>query len=80
MLVLSRQLSSSLISTLAYDVDLRRLVIELRDGAQYTYSDVPQKLFDGMPSGSGAGAFFVRHIKGRFHTQKTRNAFVTRYG
>ncbi len=42
------------------------LDIEFKNGGQYRYSGVPQKIFDGITKAESPGKYFFAHIKGKF--------------
>ncbi|HWT12717.1 MAG TPA: KTSC domain-containing protein [Allosphingosinicella sp.] len=59
-------LSSSLISRIAYEDEARILRITFRDGRLYLYFDVPRAEFDALKSAPSAGRYYNACVKGRY--------------
>jgi len=57
---------STTLSIVAYDSRHRFLQVEFHDRTTYRYSDVPLDVFRSLLNASSKGAFFNRHIRGRF--------------
>ena len=49
-----------------YDVALRTLEIKFKSGQNYTYFNVPEKVFDAMQDAPSKGLFITEQIKGRY--------------
>lgn len=55
--------SSSNLQGVAYDAELQKLYIEFKGGSRYTYSDVPEEIYDGLMASASKGSFFADNIK-----------------
>jgi lysyl-tRNA synthetase, class II len=61
-----RVVESTMLLTIAYDLDRQFLQLEFRDGAIYHYFDVPPHVYQGLISAPSKGGYFNRTIRGRF--------------
>jgi ABC-type sugar transport system ATPase subunit len=57
---------STVIRSYRYDPQRRELAIVFQTRRAYTYSEVPQETYAGLKVASSKGAFFNRHIRGKF--------------
>ena len=62
-------LDSSLLASMRYSSPAT-LDLRLRNGATYRYFTVPRHVADGLAAAASKGAYFNRHIKGRFPYQR----------
>ena len=62
-------LDSSLLAAMRYSA---RATLDLvfRHGATYRYFTVPRSVAEGLATAASKGAYFNRHIKGRFPFQR----------
>lgn len=58
--------SSSFVGNVRYDQDLQQMVIIL-NGKEYTFCNVPERVFDAFSGANSKGAFFNRNIKGQYN-------------
>jgi lysyl-tRNA synthetase class 2 len=58
--------SSSNIASFTWDPQTDTLTVEFVDGASYDYMNVPAAVHRAFQRAGSYGAYFVRHIKGRF--------------
>jgi hypothetical protein len=70
-----KQVKSTNIKSFKYDADLQDLKIRFnkrtKDGADtYVYSDVPQRVVDGLDKASSKGKFFHKNIRPKFNYSK----------
>lgn len=56
--------SSSVIRAVGYDG--RTLTVEFHSGRIYDHPGVPYSVYDGLMRASSMGAFYNRHIRGRY--------------
>lgn len=54
---------SSSIARFCYDEGKRVLIVEFKHGGVYSYSDVPQVIFEQMISAPSKGSFFLENIR-----------------
>lgn len=59
-------LDSTMLDAMDYDAGMRVLNLRLKNGAQWTYADVPAEVAAGLQGAESAGSYFHRHIKGRY--------------
>lgn len=57
---------STTLATIAYEAAHHTLWLEFRSGAVYVYSSVPSKVHQALLLADSKGAYFNRHIRGRF--------------
>lgn len=58
--------SSHLNKVLDYSSDSGSLTLEFVNGSVYSYSGVPFSVFSRLQKSSSPGAFFHKHIKGKY--------------
>ena len=56
--------NSSVIRAVGYDG--RTLTVEFHSGRVYDHPRVPPSVYDGLMRASSKGAFYNRHIRGRY--------------
>ena len=57
---------SSQIAKIGYDLSSKTLVVKFKKGAVYSYSEVPQKIFDEFMQAESKGKYFHAKVKGIF--------------
>jgi hypothetical protein len=57
---------STTLATIIYDAARQTLWLEFRNGAVYVYSSVPSQVHQALLRADSKGAYFNRHIRGRF--------------
>lgn len=57
---------STTLTMVAYDADHQILQLEFRDRRAYRYFEVPVDVYQSLIGASSKGAFFNRHVRGRF--------------
>jgi lysyl-tRNA synthetase, class II len=66
---------STMLVTIAYNLDRQVLQLEFRDGTIYRYFDVSVDVYQGLVSAPSKGGYFNRSIRGRFvHTRAEINS------
>jgi hypothetical protein len=58
--------TSSRLDAVMYESDSRVLSIRFRNGAEYSYQDVPREIARGLTSATSPGRFYADNIKGRY--------------
>ena len=62
---------SSLLNKVGYDPEAKTLVVQMNNSSDvYTYEAVPQAVYDGFLEAESKGAYYVKHIKGQYKTDK----------
>jgi len=65
---------STTLAAVAYDNVAHLLRLQFRRGDVYCYSGVPAEVHHGLLEAESAGAYFNRHIRGRFpYRRETEN-------
>ncbi|GGJ01876.1 KTSC domain-containing protein [Paenibacillus hunanensis] len=62
--------SSSHISSIAYDDKSASLYVRFHDGATYIYYDVPVFIYDGLLSAASHGSYLASRVKGVFRYKR----------
>lgn len=57
---------STSLSSASYDDVKQELDVTFATGATYTYTNVPQRIFDGLRDAASAGQYFHRNIKDQY--------------
>lgn len=57
---------STTLATIAYEAAHQTLWLEFRGGGVYVYSSVPSEVHQALLLADSKGAYFNRHIRGRF--------------
>lgn len=66
-----QSVKSSLIDKAGYDPETKVLSIQMNNSSDvYTYEAVPQAVYDGFLEAESKGAYYVKHIKGQYKTDK----------
>jgi hypothetical protein len=60
------QLQSTALRSASYDVDIGELVVGFTTGSSYTFSNVPQNIFEGLRDSPSPGQYYHQNIKGRY--------------
>jgi len=58
--------NSSMIETYSYDDDTQTLEVTFMKGGTYSYSGVPEDVFQSMKDADSCGRFFLQNIKGQY--------------
>jgi len=58
--------SSNLSSCSDYNKETQSFSITFKSGSVYTYSDVPETVYEGLLSAPSAGSYFAANIKDQF--------------
>ena len=62
---------SSLLNKVGYDPEAKVLVVQMNNSSdRYSYEGVPQAVYDGFLEADSKGAYYVKHIKGQYKTDK----------
>lgn len=64
--------SSSNVSTVAYDPIDGTLRVEFKNGGTYDYLRVPEATFRNLINARSPGTYLHDHIKGTFHYEQVR--------
>lgn len=59
-------LSSQWLAGGTYDAETRELTLHLHNGRDYTLSNVPALVVRGLIEAKSPGAYFERHLRGRY--------------
>lgn len=65
-----KQVQSSDITSIGYDVNLNILEIEFLSGGIYQYLSVPENIFYGIMSASSHGSYFHQFVKDKYGFKK----------
>ena len=66
-----KHVQSSLLDQVGYDPETKTLAIQMNNSSDvYYYEDVPQAVYDGFLAADSKGAYYVKHIKGQYKTDK----------
>jgi hypothetical protein len=60
------KVNSSNISSIAFDPETDTLTVEFTNGDSYDYMNVPPQVYRAFGAAGSAGAYFYRHIRGRY--------------
>lgn len=58
--------ASTMISSVGYDASESELYVRFQNGVTWSYSDVPESVYDGLTGGGSAGAYFNNNVKNSF--------------
>ena len=62
-----KPVKSSLIAKIGYDPQSKTLAVQMNNSSDmYLYEGVPMSLYDDFLAADSKGAFFVKHVKGKF--------------
>ena len=67
---MAHHFKSSLLAVADYDEATQTLTLQLHNGAQYTYADVPRETFQNLITAESAGQFFQYDIRPHFQGTK----------
>ena len=67
-----REVQSSNIRSIGYNVPTRTLEIEFISGEVYQYYAVEERAYDQLMSAPSKGIFFRQHIRDKYHTQRIK--------
>ena len=66
-----QSVQSSRIDKAGYDPETKVLSIQMNNSSDvYSYEGVPQAVYDGFREADSKGAYYVKHIKGQYKTDK----------
>lgn len=61
---------SSAIKDAEYQSDSQTLILPFPDGSRYSYTGVPQAVYDGLRKANSPGQYYNVEIKGKYETVK----------
>lgn len=61
---------SSNIDAIAYDASSSILYVRFNSGDTYSYSGVPESVYNGLMSAPSHGSYLAAHVKGRYSYRK----------
>jgi len=67
-----KSVTSSQIAQAGYENGV--LAIKFKSGGEYTYTGVPEELFQKLLTAELVGSFFGKHIKGKFEYKKVEKS------
>jgi len=70
--IITSQVKSSNIKTVAYDPLLNNLIIEFHNGTKYEFVAVPKLEYDNIIKSASIGRYFQANIKGKYDFLKVR--------
>lgn len=65
-----KPIASSTIKRAGYNETTSTLIVEFKSGGTYVYDGVSLDLHDKLMQAESPGAFFAKHIKGKFETTR----------
>ena len=66
-----KSVSSSFLDKVGYDAQAKVLAIQMKNSSDvYLYRDVPVDVFDDLLAADSKGAYYVKHIKGKYKTER----------
>lgn len=65
-----QSVSSSNIDAIAYDASSSTLYVRFNSGTTYSYSGVPQSVYNGLMTAASHGSYLANHIKDRYPYRK----------
>jgi hypothetical protein len=60
------ELKSSNLAAAEYDPEAKLMVITFRGGSVYTYSGVPDTVYEGLLASPSPGQFFAANVRDKF--------------
>ncbi len=57
---------STNLEAIKYDHNRRILHIKFRNGSEYEFSNLPQKVYEGLLKSDSKGSYFQQYIKGYY--------------
>ncbi|AHC18884.1 KTSC domain-containing protein [Paenibacillus polymyxa] len=58
--------TSSNISSIAYDGESSTLYVKFNNGSQYAYNNVPASVHSGLMNATSHGSYLASHVKGNY--------------
>ena len=66
-----KSVKSSLLDKVGYDPEAKVLAVQMNYSSDvYLYRDVPMDVFDDLLAADSKGAYYVKHIKGKYKTER----------
>ena len=66
-----QSVKSSLLDKVGYDPEAKVLAVQMSYSSDvYLYRDVPVDVFDDLLAADSKGAYYVKHIKGKYKTER----------
>ena len=66
-----QSVKSSLLDKVGYDPEAKVLAVQMNYSSDvYLYRDVPMDVFDDLLAADSKGAYYVKHIKGKYKTER----------
>lgn len=66
-----QSVKSSLLDKVGYDPEAKVLAVQMNYSSDvYLYRDVPVDVFDDLLAADSKGAYYVKHIKGKYKTER----------
>jgi hypothetical protein len=66
--------ASSLIESIGYEGESRKLLIKFCSGPTYSYEEVSREVYDELMNAGSVGRFFLKEIKGVYPSKKQETA------
>jgi hypothetical protein len=76
--MLATAVESTTLAAVDYDPAAQMLWLEFRSGAVYCYGDVPLAVYQALLTAPSKGAYFNRHIRGRFEYHRHPDSVARR--
>lgn len=61
-----KQVVSTSLSEIGYDVKLKALVVKFRHGGAYAYHGVPRSVYRALLAARSLGEYFSTHVRGHY--------------
>ena len=66
-----QSVKSSLLDKVGYDPEAKVLAVQMNYSSDvYLYQNVPMDIFDDLLAADSKGAYYVKHIKGKYKTER----------
>ena len=65
-----KQVESSNLASIGYDVNSEILEVEFKHGGVYQYSDVPEKVYEELMNADSHGVYFSANIRNEYEYKK----------
>ena len=66
-----QSVKSSLLDKVGYDPEAKVLAVQMNYSSDvYLYRDVPMDVFDDLLAADSKGAYYVKHIKSKYKTER----------
>lgn len=66
------QVQSSNIQAVGYDRETEEMKVVFHTGAEYTYADVPEEVFDGLIKAPSVGSYFYAYVRDKYDYARAR--------